>query len=156
MAKGKSKSKEVVAVTEEEDLRRKFEFMIEDEVKDFFLEMPTSEQIRQAEWHYSKVYNKALVEGVTTTPEMMDILTQRGLYGPHYEKKLQELQVSIAIMDTFVRMREMLATHKDVARKIEEHDQHIAILYDYIQKLLEPPDSSKKKPIGYIYPEENE
>jgi len=95
MAKGKSK--EVVAVTEDEDLRRKFEFMIDDEVKEFFLEMPTSEQIRQAEWHYSKVYNKALVEGVTTTPEMMDILTKRGLYGPHYEKKLQELQVSIAI-----------------------------------------------------------
>ena len=68
----------------------------------------------------------------------------------------QAIQVSIAIMDTFVRMREMLATHKDVARKIEEHDQHIAILYDYIQKILEPPESSKKKPIGYIYPKENE
>ncbi len=50
----------------------------------------------------------------------------------------------------------MLATHEDVARKIEEHDQHIAILYDYIQKLLEPPEPSKKKPIRYIYPEENE
>ena len=62
----------------------------------------------------------------------------------------------IAIIDTFVRLRSMLATHEDVARKIEEHDQHIAILYDYIKNLMEPPESSKKKPIGYIYPKENE
>ena len=66
------------------------------------------------------------------------------------------IDINVAIIRTFIRMREMLATHEDVARKIEEHDQHIAILYDYIQKLLEPPESSKKKPIGYIYPKENE
>jgi hypothetical protein len=66
------------------------------------------------------------------------------------------IDINVAIMRTFIRMREMLATHKDIALKIEEHDQHIAILYDYIKKLLDPPESSKKKPIGYIYPEENE
>jgi hypothetical protein len=91
----KVKTKEIEKV--EEDLRRSFEFTLEDGPETFFLEMPTSEQIRQAEWHYSKVYNKALVEGVTTTSEMMDILTKRGLYGPDYEKKLQELQVAIAL-----------------------------------------------------------
>lgn len=134
MAKGKSKSKEVVAVTEEEDLRRKFEFMIEDEVKDFFLEMPTSEQIRQAEWHYSKVYNKALVEGVTTTPEMMDILTQRGLYGPHYEKKLQELQVSIAI-----KIAEMQAAEEDTQEGLAKEVQALRDeLYRWNQRLTGP------------------
>lgn len=82
---------------EELELRRSFEFIVDEVPEKFYLEMPTSEQIRQAEWHYSKVYNKALVEGVTTTSEMMDILTTRGLYGPEYEKKLQDLQISIAI-----------------------------------------------------------
>lgn len=91
-----AKDKKEIEKTED-DLRRSFEFALEEETETFFLEMPTSEQIRQAEWHYSKVYNKALVEGVTTTSEMMDILTKRGLYGPDYEKKLQELQVSIAL-----------------------------------------------------------
>jgi len=66
------------------------------------------------------------------------------------------IDINVAIIRTFIRMREMLATHEDVARKIEEHDQHIAILYDYIKKLMEPSESSKKKPIGYIYPEEHE
>ena len=65
-------------------------------------------------------------------------------------------QVNIAIMRTFVRLREMLATHKDIARKIEEHDQQIAILYEHVKTLLEPPDPPKKNPIGFIHPKEKE
>lgn len=80
-----------------DDFRRSFVFRVDEEEKTFHLKMPTSEQIRQAEWHYSKVYNKALVEGVATQSEMMDILTKRGIYGPDYEKKLQDLQVTIAL-----------------------------------------------------------
>ena len=62
------------------------------------------------------------------------------------------VQVNIAIMRTFVRLREMLATHKDLARKIEEHDQQIANLYPYVERLLTPP-AEKKNPIGYIWSE---
>jgi len=62
----------------------------------------------------------------------------------------QAVQVSIAIMDTFVRLREMLATHKDIARKVEEHDRHIANLYAHVERLLTPP-AGRKKPIGYIW-----
>ncbi len=83
--------------TKQVDDRRSFEFFIDGSAENFYLGMPTSEHIRKAEWHYSKVYNSALVEGVATTSEMMDILTKRGLYGPDYEKKLQDLQVSIAL-----------------------------------------------------------
>lgn len=62
----------------------------------------------------------------------------------------QAVQVNVAIMRTFVRMREILATHKDLARKVEEHDHHIAVLYDTVRKLLEPPPSPKKRRIGYV------
>ena len=58
--------------------------------------------------------------------------------------------VNVAIMRTFVRMREVLATHKDLARKVEKHDKEIAALYEYLQKLLEPPKTSKRK-IGYLH-----
>ena len=64
----------------------------------------------------------------------------------------QAIQINIAIIDTFVRMREMFATHKDLARKIEEHDQHIANLYAHVERLLTPP-AEKKNPIGYIWSE---
>jgi hypothetical protein len=65
----------------------------------------------------------------------------------------EAIQVSIAIIDTFVRLRQMLATHKDVARKIEEHDKHIANLYAHVERLLKPTEK-KSKPIGFILPKD--
>lgn len=131
MVKEKDK---LVETAEEEDFRRTFEFMVDDEVKNFYLEMPTSEQIRQAEWHYSKVYNRALVEGVTTTSEMMDILTKRGLYGPDYEKKLQDLQVDIAL-----KIAEMHGgaedTKEDLAHEVKQLRDE---LYRWNQRLTGP------------------
>lgn len=62
----------------------------------------------------------------------------------------QAVQVNVAIMRTFVRMREVLATHKDLARKVQEHDRHIAVLYDTVRKLLEPPATRRKRRIGYV------
>jgi hypothetical protein len=61
----------------------------------------------------------------------------------------QAVQVNIAIMRTFVRFREMLATNEELARKVAQHDQEIATLFQHLQKLLEPP-KSKKRSIGYI------
>jgi phage regulator Rha-like protein len=62
-------------------------------------------------------------------------------------------EVNVAIVRTFVRLRQVLATHRDLARKVEEHDQKIAVLFDAVQKLLAPP-ATKKNPIGYIHPKD--
>ena len=59
------------------------------------------------------------------------------------------IQVNINIIKIFIRMRELLATHKDLARKVEKHDKEIAVLYGYFRELLEPPKSSKRR-IGYV------
>ena len=56
------------------------------------------------------------------------------------------VQVSLAIMRTFVKLREILATHGDLARKVEEHDRQIGALIGAVQSLLAPPDLPKKKP----------
>jgi ORF6N domain len=64
------------------------------------------------------------------------------------------VKINIAIMRTFVKLREILATHKDLARKVEEHDRQIAVLFSSLQKLLAPPESSKKHPIGYVHPKD--
>ena len=59
------------------------------------------------------------------------------------------IQINIAIMRTFVRLREMLATNEDLARKVGQHDRQIAILFDHVGKLLAPP-KSKKHPMGFV------
>ena len=53
------------------------------------------------------------------------------------------IEVNIAIVRTFIRLRQMLATNEDLARKVAQHDQEIGILFERIQGLLEPPAPPK-------------
>lgn len=64
------------------------------------------------------------------------------------------VRVNLAIMRAFVRLRHILATHRDLARKIEEHDQKIGMLFELVERILSPP-VSKKRPIGFITPDED-
>jgi hypothetical protein len=61
------------------------------------------------------------------------------------------VQVNIVIMRAFVKLREILATHKDLARKLEDlerkyqtHDTQIKGVFDAIRKLLAPPKRPKR------------
>jgi hypothetical protein len=65
------------------------------------------------------------------------------------------VQVNIAIMRVFVRLRETLALHKELAhklaeleRKIEGHDTSIRSLFDAIRQLAAPPARPRRE-IGY-------
>lgn len=67
------------------------------------------------------------------------------------------IQVNIAIMRAFVKMREILTTHKELAaqfkeleRKVGVHDHQIAAIFEAIRKLMTPPPEKPKRPIGFI------
>lgn len=62
----------------------------------FYVVSPTAEDIRGADWEYSKSYTKSLVAGITTTAEMTDILMRRGIIGPEFEKRSNELATELA------------------------------------------------------------
>jgi hypothetical protein len=64
---------------------------------------------------------------------------------------LAAVQVNVAIVRTFVKLREMLATNEELARKVAQQDRQIAVLFDQVQKMLAPVPA-KKNPIGYIHP----
>jgi hypothetical protein len=63
------------------------------------------------------------------------------------------LQVNIAIMRAFVRMREMWIDHQDLLRKIQDielrYDDKFQEVFDAIRALTEPPDVPRR-PIGFI------
>ncbi len=66
------------------------------------------------------------------------------------------IQVNIAIMRTFVKLREMLSANKELAHKltlienrIEKHDGEIKVIFNAIRQLMVPPETPKKKPIGF-------
>ena len=62
--------------------------------------------------------------------------------------------VNIAIMRAFVRLREILASHKDLARKLNEmeqkYDAQFSVVFDAIRQLMTPSDpAEKKRRIGF-------
>jgi hypothetical protein len=65
------------------------------------------------------------------------------------------IQVNIAIMRTFGRLRVLLADHKDLARKLSEleqrYDAQFKVVFDAIRELMEPPPKSGR-PIGFRSP----
>ncbi len=65
------------------------------------------------------------------------------------------IHVNIAIMRAFVKLREVLSTHKELAhklaeleRKIERHDEEIKVVFDAIRQLMAQPEPKEKK-IGF-------
>lgn len=65
------------------------------------------------------------------------------------------VQVNIAIMRAFVKLRRILSTHKELAhklkeleRKIEHHDSEIREIFDVIRQLMAPPEEPKRR-IGF-------
>ena len=67
------------------------------------------------------------------------------------------IEVNIAIMRAFVKLREILATHKDLARKLADierklghHDEHFRVVFEAIRQLmLPPPEPENKRRIGF-------
>ena len=66
------------------------------------------------------------------------------------------LQVNIEIMRTFVRLRQMLAVHKDLERKLtaleQKYDEQFRVVFDAIRALMAPSETKKKK-IGFMVKE---
>jgi len=65
------------------------------------------------------------------------------------------IEASIFVVRAFVKLREMLATHKELAQKLleleqrlEDHDEHIQTIFNAIRQLMTTTESPKKK-IGF-------
>ncbi|MBL0311706.1 MAG: ORF6N domain-containing protein [Holophagaceae bacterium] len=63
------------------------------------------------------------------------------------------IAVNIQIVRAFVQLKRMLATHEDLARKIEslerKYDAQFRGVFDAIRELMTPHENPKKQPIGF-------
>jgi len=71
-------------------------------------------------------------------------------------KSRRAIQVNILIMRAFVKIKEILLTHKDLAIKLEalerkyaNHDKKIRAIFEAIKQLLQPPPVEQKRRIGF-------
>ena len=72
------------------------------------------------------------------------------------------VQMNILVVRAFVKLREMLATHKDLALKIEdlerqqmEHGHQLTAVYSVVKQLIDPPPKPKRR-IGFRVREKDE
>jgi len=70
-------------------------------------------------------------------------------------KSDQALNVSIKVIEIFVKMREMIFTNKDtllqmqkLEKKLTEHDNDIQLIFEALKKLLTPPQEPRPR-IGF-------
>ena len=76
-------------------------------------------------------------------------------------KSPRAIAVNIEIMRAFVRLRALIASNKELAAKLDQlekklttHDQAITEIMNAIRQLMSPPEPTKKRPIGFVTPQE--
>ncbi len=66
------------------------------------------------------------------------------------------IRVNIDIMRAFVRLRQILSTHKDLAHKLEnlekKYDSQFRVVFDAIRQIMTPPPTKNRK-IGFLQTE---
>ena len=63
------------------------------------------------------------------------------------------IQVNIEIMRAFVRLRQMLGSNAELARKLavleKKYDARFRVVFDAIRELMTPTEPKKKRSIGF-------
>jgi hypothetical protein len=63
------------------------------------------------------------------------------------------VEMSVFVVRAFVRLRQLLATNAELARKLaaleKKYDAQFKVVFDAIRELMTPPEPKKKRPIGF-------
>jgi len=91
------------------------------------------------------------------SPTLPYAFTEHGaLMAANLLKSPQAAKVSVYVVRAFVKLRELLSTHRELSvklnqleAKLQNHDEQIIALIDAIRSLMEPPEEPAKPPIVY-------
>lgn len=103
--------------------------------KSFYIAAPNAEHIRGADWQYSKIYTKSLIEGITTSSEMMDILLRRGVIGPEFDQRQSELTKELIAKVEVLRLAKDLDEKQKLAIEVSSARED---LFNWNQRLNGP------------------
>jgi methyl-accepting chemotaxis protein len=86
------------------------------------------------------------------------VLTEHGaLMAANLLRSKQAVQMSLHVVRAFVRLREMVAANKELAKKLDElerrvshHDEAITSIVKAIRELATQPDLKPKRRIGFV------
>lgn len=110
-------------------------FLGPDEETVYYIGTPNAEDIRGADWHYSKIYTKCLNEGIPTSAELMDILKKRGIIGENFDRRVSELHSTLS--DLINRLN-YASTNEEKAEYALKVAQTRESLFQWNQRLTGP------------------
>ena len=114
------------------DSRREFIFEQPDGTREsYFIGAPGAVDIRKADWQYSKVYNQAIVDGLLTQSQMVDLLREKGILSDEYSEKMETVRINLAA--ELFKLENMGSSMTDDAR--ESAAMEIARLRDQLFRL---------------------
>jgi hypothetical protein len=120
---------------ENKDVEIRREFTDPVSGKHFFIGTPTADDVRGADWQYSKTYTKSLVEGITTSAEMIDILMRRGIIGPEFEQRQKELTDMLSTKVETLELADSLDDKQQIAVEVASAREE---LFNWNQRLNGP------------------
>jgi hypothetical protein len=120
---------------------------------DFMFQLSASEL---AEWRSQFVIsNPAAKMGLRRRPYAF---TEQGVAMLSILHSERAVQVNIEIVRAFVRLRQLLTSHADLARKLDalekRYDGQFKVVFDALRQLMTPPAAAKRRPIGFQRPSE--
>jgi len=102
---------------------------------EYFVVPPNANDIREADWNYSRTFTRSLTEGITTSAEMMDILRRRGIVGPEFEQRATELTGSLNEKIFGLDTADTMGAKRDLAVEVAEARDE---LFQWNQRLNGP------------------
>ncbi len=88
------------------------------------------------------------------SPTLPYAFTEHGaIMAANVLKSARAAQVSIMVVRTFVRLRQMVLSHAELARRLDElerkYDAQFRVVFDAIRELMEPLPAAPKGRIGF-------
>lgn len=121
---------------------------------DFMFSLTRQEILRMSQFVTS---SSGQIKAVLKFSKNVNVFTEQGIAMlSSVLKSKRAIQVNIAIMRAFVKMRRILSTHKELAQKfkelegrVDQHDSEIKLIFEAIRKIITHSEKPKKR-IGFM------
>jgi len=89
------------------------------------------------------------------SPALPHAFTEHGaIMAANVLNSSRAVEMSVHVVRAFVRLREMIASHKKLAQRLDElearYDRQFKVVFDAIRELMTPLDPKPKRKIGFV------
>jgi hypothetical protein len=91
---------------------------------------------------------------VRFSPTLPYAFTEHGaIMAANVLKSPRAVSMSVYVVRAFVRLREMVSSHRELAKRVDElearYDAQFKVVFDAIRRLMAPPEPGPKRKIGF-------